>query len=78
MGSALEKAQEARLLLVQVLIKHDVSVPVPMPDLSTKEKAQAYIGLDMEKLRQAKGKFLKTVVPEWDKKAEERQSKMKY
>jgi nitrite reductase (cytochrome c-552) len=78
LGSALEKAQEARLLLVQVLIKHDVSVPVPMPDLSTKEKAQAYIGLDMEKFRQAKGKFLKTVVPEWDKKAEERQSKTKY
>ena len=65
-------------MLAQVLIKHDVSVPVPMPDLSTKEKAQAYIGLDMEKFRQAKGKFLKTVVPEWDKKAEERQSKTKY
>ncbi len=78
LGSALERAQEARLLLVQVLIKHDVSVPVPMPDISTKEKAQAYIGLDVGKLRQAKGKFLKTVVPEWDKKAEERQSKTKY
>ena len=78
LGSALEKAQEARLLLVRVLIKHDVSVPVPMPDISTKEKAQAYIGLDVGKLRQAKGEFLKTVVPEWDKKAEERQSKTKY
>ncbi|MFQ5804234.1 MAG: ammonia-forming cytochrome c nitrite reductase [Candidatus Methylomirabilales bacterium] len=78
LGSALGKAQEARLLLAHVLIKHDVSVPVPLPDITTKEKAQAYIGLDMEKLKQAKAKFLKIVVPEWDKKAEERQSKMKY
>ncbi len=76
LGSALEKAQEARLLLTQVLIKHDVSVPVAMPDISTKEKAQAYIELDMEKLRQDKEKFLQTVVPEWDRKAAERQSKM--
>ncbi len=76
LGSALERAQEARLMLTQVLIKHGVSVPIAMPDISTKEKAQAYIGLDMEKLRQDKEKFLQTVVPEWDRKAAERQSRM--
>ncbi|EXY71902.1 putative napC/nirT cytochrome c-type protein, partial [Bacteroides fragilis str. 3986 T(B)9] len=38
---------------------------VPMPDISTKEKAQEYIGLDMEKERKAKDK----IVPEWLEKA---------
>lgn len=36
-----------------------------MPDLSTKGKAQLYIGLDMEKERIDKQKFLETVVPQW-------------
>ena len=36
-----------------------------MPDISTKEKAQEYIGLDMEKERKAKDK----IVPEWLEKA---------
>ncbi len=76
LGSALEKALEARLMLTQVLIKHGVSVPIAMPDISTKAKAQAFIGLDMEKLRQEKDQFVKTVLPEWDRKAAERQSKM--
>ncbi len=34
-----------------------------------KEKAQQYIGLDMAVERQAKEKFLNTVVPEWIKEA---------
>jgi nitrite reductase (cytochrome c-552) len=38
---------------------------VELPDISTKEKAQAYIGLDMAKLTEQKGKFLTTVVPNW-------------
>ena len=40
-----------------------------MPDISTKEKAQQYIGLDMAAERQAKEKFLNTGVPEWIKEA---------
>lgn len=40
-----------------------------MPDLSTKEKAQRYIGLDMEAEKREKDNFLKTVVPEWLKEA---------
>ena len=64
LGSALEKALEARLMLTQLLIKRGMSVPIAMPDISTKEKAQAYIGLAMEKLRQAKDQFVKTVLPE--------------
>lgn len=36
-----------------------------MPDMSTKEKAQKYIGLDMNKLREKKEDFKKTIVPKW-------------
>ena len=40
-----------------------------MPDISTKAKAQEYIGLDMDAERAAKEKFLKTTVPAWLEKA---------
>ena len=36
-----------------------------MPDISTKAKAQSYIGLDMPKLNSQKKKFLDTIVPKW-------------
>jgi nitrite reductase (cytochrome c-552) len=75
-GTALQRSQEARILLAEVLIKHGVSVPVKMPDISTKDRAQAFIGLDMKKLKEAKDNFLKTVVPDWDKKAKDRESKL--
>jgi nitrite reductase (cytochrome c-552) len=40
-----------------------------MPDISTKEKAQQYIGLDMKKEHQEKEQFLKVTVPKWLEKA---------
>jgi nitrite reductase (cytochrome c-552) len=43
---------------------------VKMPDISTKEKAQAYIGLDMAALKARKKDFLGTVAPEWLKTAQ--------
>jgi nitrite reductase (cytochrome c-552) len=45
-----------------------------MPDISTKEKAQAYIGLPMEQMENEKEVFLKTVVPEWIETAQQRES----
>jgi nitrite reductase (cytochrome c-552) len=42
---------------------------VAIPDISTKEKAQKYIGLDMEKLRNEKDKWIKTTLPQWIEKA---------
>ena len=40
-----------------------------MPDFSTKEKAQQYIGLDMAAEKVGKDKFLEEIVPEWLQKA---------
>ena len=36
-----------------------------MPDISTKEKAWAYIGVDGKKLQAEKAEFMQTVVPKW-------------
>ena len=47
-----------------------------MPDISTKEKAQHFIGLDMNKLISEKEVFKKTVIPVWLEEAKEREAKM--
>lgn len=75
LGDAIQKGGEARIALSRILSKLGVNQPVAIPDLSTKAKAQAYLGLDMKKLNEDKKTFLSTVIPEWDKKAKERQSK---
>ena len=48
--------------------------PVEMPDISTKEKAQHYIGLDAEKMKADKEEFKKTLLPKWLEKAKEREA----
>lgn len=62
LGHAIDLAHQARLELQSVLLKHKVALPVEMPDLSTKEKAQVYIGLDMPALEKEKSEFLKTLM----------------
>ena len=65
LGQSLGYAQEARLAIAKVLARHGFSGDVPMPDISTKEKAWAYIGVDGKKLQADKAEFMKTVVPKW-------------
>ncbi len=76
LGSAIQKAEEARVKLATLLTRLGVTLPLTMPDISNKAKAQQYIGLEMEKLKKDKKEFLENVVPEWDRKAEERHAKM--
>ena len=66
---SLDFANQARLKVAKVLARHGYTADVPMPDISTKAKAQAYIGLDMKQKEADKEKFLNTVVPQWIKKA---------
>ncbi|MBM4170918.1 MAG: ammonia-forming cytochrome c nitrite reductase [Ignavibacteria bacterium] len=73
LGTAIQKAEEARRELAIVLVKKGVKYPIAFPDISTKEKAQRYIGLDMTELRADKKDLIDNVIPEWDKKAKERQ-----
>ena len=72
LAQSLGYAQEARLAVAKVLAKHGFVGDVPMPDISSKEKAWAYIGLDGKKLQADKAKFLNTVVPKWVQSAKQK------
>ncbi len=73
LGTSIQKAEEARKEIALILVKHGMKYPVALPDVSSKDKAQKYIGLDMNDLKKDKEDFLKTTAVEWDKKAKERQ-----
>ncbi len=75
LGASIEKAEQARTQLVRVLAKHGYTDEIPIPDISTKARAQAYIGLDMEKFNAEKKEFLATEAPKWDAAAKARQAK---
>lgn len=74
-ATGIDIAQETRIKLSRVLAQLGHNREVPYPDISTKAKAQKYIGLPVEKLKKDKERFLKTLVPQWDKTAEEREAK---
>ncbi len=74
LATAVQKALEARRLLTKVLMAHGINDDVEIPDISTKEKAQAYIGLDMAKLNSEKATFLENLVPKWLEAAAKRES----
>ena len=46
-------------------ISHEIAIP----DISSKEKAQAALGMDMKQMNADKAQFLKTTVPAWDAEA---------
>jgi nitrite reductase (cytochrome c-552) len=75
-ANGIDFAQEARIKLARLLIKLGYQGEVPYPDIATKEKAQKYIGLDIEQLKKEKEEFKKNIVPQWIKEAKERQDKM--
>lgn len=70
LAHSLDRTLQAQIELQKVLYAHGVT-DVQMPDISSKDKAQEYIGLDMKTLQENKDKWIKTVVPEWLKKAKE-------
>ena len=65
LSHSVDYAQQARLQIVKVLAKHGFTGDIPMPDVSTKAKAQQYIGLDMPKLEEKNQRFLDEIVPKW-------------
>ncbi|MGP1461579.1 MAG: ammonia-forming cytochrome c nitrite reductase [Bacteroides sp.] len=65
LSHGLERAMQARLEVTKVLAGLGYTDKVPLPDISTKAKAQEYIGLDMPKLEAQKKEFISTVVPRW-------------
>jgi len=71
-ASGISMAAEARLRLARLLASFGVGGEVPVPDISTKAKAQAVAGLNMKNLNEEKSLFLKNIVPDWDKQAEKK------
>lgn len=69
LAGAINKGQDARLKLRVVLAKYNAA-DYAAPDFSTKEKAQALIGLPFEKLVEEKKTFLNTLRQEWIKQSE--------
>jgi nitrite reductase (cytochrome c-552) len=74
LGTSVRKSQEAHAELVRLLASLGELAPFPLPDVSTKEKAQEYIGLDMPKLIADKAGFIRETVPVWERNAREREA----
>ncbi len=72
LAHSLDRTMLAQLALQKVLFALNITEDVPMPDISTKAKAQQYIGLDMKTLIEKKEAFKKEVIPSWIKKTEEK------
>ncbi len=67
--------QDTRIELARLLADLGYNQPVEMPDFTSKEALQEYIGFDIEKDFAAKEEFLEQVVPSWLKEGKERESK---
>lgn len=67
--TSLDKSAQARTKLARLLATKGITDEIQIPDISTKEKAQAAIGLDMATLEAQKQEFLKTTVKAWDESA---------
>lgn len=77
LGTAVDKAADARTKLARLLATKGITEPVKIPDISTKAKAQAVLGMDMDALHKEKDDFLKTVVPQWEAQGKEREATYK-
>jgi nitrite reductase (cytochrome c-552) len=67
LGSSIQKAEEARGHLAAILTSLNVKLPVQIPDLSTKEKAQNFIGFDLVEFSKEKERWKEEIIPKWDK-----------
>jgi nitrite reductase (cytochrome c-552) len=65
LGTSIQKSQEARIILATIFAKYGKDYPIEMPDISTKAKAQEFIGLDMDQQRRMKKDFKENVLPGW-------------
>lgn len=72
-STGIATVQEARIKLARLFASFGHNEEIPYPDISTKEKAQVYIGMDVQKLESEKKTFLESVVPEWQRIGKERE-----
>ncbi|EGJ71297.1 Nitrite reductase (cytochrome; ammonia-forming) [Bacteroides coprosuis DSM 18011] len=68
LAHSLDKSLQAQMELQKVFYSHGIK-DFNMPDISSKDKAQEFINLDMKNLKEKKEKWVNTVVPAWLEKA---------
>lgn len=66
LGTALEKAGNARIALAKVLAKHGAA-DYKAPDITDKKQAQEIIGLPFNQLVEEKKKFQDGLMQDWKK-----------
>lgn len=69
LSHSLDYSAQARLKISKILAHHGFYGDVVLPDISTKAKAQAYLGINMNQKNNDKQEFINTVVPQWIKEA---------
>ena len=67
LGTSIDKSANARVQLAKLLAKKGVTNDIAIPDISTKAKAQAVLGMDMKQMVQDKESFKKITLPKLDK-----------
>jgi nitrite reductase (cytochrome c-552) len=77
LATSIQRAEAARGRLAAILTSLGVKLPVQLPDLTTKAKAQAYLGFDMREFSKEKANFIQSEIPKWDKQAQEREAQFK-
>lgn len=65
LATSIQKSQEARIILATIFSKYGKQYPIELPDITTKAKAQEFIGLDMDQHRRLKQEFKENVLPGW-------------
>jgi nitrite reductase (cytochrome c-552) len=76
-GTGITIAQDARLKLARLLAKLGQNDEVPYPDISTKAKAQRFVGLNKADLDAEKKEFLEQLLPVWLETAKAREKTYK-
>lgn len=69
LGTSIDKSANARVQLVRLLADKGITQEINIPDISTKQKAQAVLEMDMKKMNQEKQQFIKNILPTWDSKS---------
>jgi len=72
-NAGISAAQEARIKLARLFAEKGFNEEVPYPDLSTKARAQEFIGLPMDKLKEEKETFKQNLLPKWLEEAKKRE-----
>jgi nitrite reductase (cytochrome c-552) len=72
-STGISVAQEGRIKLARLFAELGFNEEVPYPDISTKAKAQEFIGLPMDKLKEEKEAFKQNLLPKWLEEARKRE-----